>query len=48
MGRHLWLISVGNEIAGVVALEDILKPHIHGRLEQFTKDGAADNYDYRR
>ena len=33
------VVSVGNEIAGVVALEDILKPHIHGRLERLRKMG---------
>ncbi len=33
------VISVDNEIAGVVALEDILKPHIHERLERLRKMG---------
>lgn len=33
------VISVDNKIAGVVVLEDILKPHIRGRMEHLRKMG---------
>ncbi len=38
-GASPLVIAVDNAIVGVVALEDILKPHIHERLERLRKMG---------